>query len=182
LVRQVSEREVRLPPGQSLWRARVYESLAPHGRREMLALTLGQIDGSPTLVRVQMGSILGDVFGANHETRIMAADALRRIEAEGKGVVLYLPERGQIAQDLEYFAEGEKRRRDPFPTQEVVLREIGFGSQVLTDLGVRKMRILTNRPSRIAAVDGYGLEVVEQVLLATSDAARAENGALPTTH
>jgi 3,4-dihydroxy 2-butanone 4-phosphate synthase/GTP cyclohydrolase II len=182
LVRQVSEREVRLPPGQSLWRARVYESLAPHGRREMLALTLGQIDGSPTLVRVQMGSILGDVFGANHETRIMAADALRRIEAEGKGVVLYLPERGQIAQDLEYFAEGEKRRRDPFPTQEVVLREIGFGSQVLTDLGVRKMRMLTNRPSRIAAVDGFGLEVVEQVLLATSDEARAENGALPTTH
>ena len=46
---------------------------------------------------------------------------------------------------------------------ESVLREIGFGSQVLRDLGVRKMRLLTNQPRRIAAVDGYDLEVVEQV-------------------
>jgi 3,4-dihydroxy 2-butanone 4-phosphate synthase/GTP cyclohydrolase II len=182
LVRQVSEREVRLPPGQSLWRARVYESLAPNDQREMLALTLGEIDGSPTLVRVQMGSVLGDVFGAGHETRIMAGEAVRRIEREGRGVVLYLPQRTPIAQDLEYFVDGDQRRRDPQPANhEVVLREIGFGSQVLKDLGVRKMRVLTNRPSRIAAVDGFDLEVVEQVLVAGSEAASLES-ALRTTH
>jgi 3,4-dihydroxy 2-butanone 4-phosphate synthase/GTP cyclohydrolase II len=166
LVRPVSEREVRLPPGQSVWRARVYESLAPNHQREMLALSLGDIDGSPTLVRVQMGSVLGDVFGAAHPTRIMAAEAVRRIEQEGKGVVLYLPNRTAIAHDLEFFvAGGEPRRQAPPADHEVVLREIGFGSQVLKDLGVRKMRVLTNRPRRIAAVDGFDLEVVEQVLL-----------------
>ena len=170
LVRQVSEREVRLPPGQQLWRARVYESVAPNHQREMLALTLGEIDGSPTLVRVQMGSVLGDVFGAGHDTRIMAADAVRRIEHEGKGVVLYLPNRTPLSTDLEFFIEGGPRRREPITANhEVVLREIGFGSQVLKDLGVRKMRVLTNRPSRIAAVDGFELEVVEQVVLTGAD-------------
>jgi 3,4-dihydroxy 2-butanone 4-phosphate synthase / GTP cyclohydrolase II len=182
LVRQVSEREIRLPPGHSVWRARVYEWLAPNAHREILALSLGDIDGSPTLVRVQMGSVLGDVFGANHETRIQACDALRRIEEEGKGVVLYLPQRGPMASDLEYFADGEKRRREPLPANhEVVLREIGFGSQVLKDLGVRKMRVLTNRPTRIAALDGFDLEVVEQVLLTAPEETLTES-ALSTTH
>ncbi|HEY2736503.1 MAG TPA: 3,4-dihydroxy-2-butanone-4-phosphate synthase [Polyangiales bacterium] len=181
LVRQVTEREIRLPPSQMLWRARVYESLAPNSAREVLALSLGKIDGSPTLVRVQMGSVLGDVFSASHETRITANEAMRRIEEEGRGVVLFLPQRSALAQDLEYFADGDKRRREPLAAHEVVLREIGFGSQVLKDLGVRKMRVLTNRPSRIAAVDGFDLEVVEQVLLNTPDEL-AEGGELPVTH
>ncbi|HEX4352630.1 MAG TPA: 3,4-dihydroxy-2-butanone-4-phosphate synthase [Polyangiales bacterium] len=181
LVRQVTEREIHLPPSQRAWRARVYESLGPNASREVLALTLGKIDASPTLVRVQMGSVLGDVFSANHETRIPANEAMRRIEEEGRGVVLFLPPRYSLAQDLEYFADGEKRRREPLAPHEVVLREIGFGSQVLKDLGVRKMRVLTNRPSRIAAVDGFDLEVVEQVLLNTPDEL-AEGGELPVTH
>jgi 3,4-dihydroxy 2-butanone 4-phosphate synthase/GTP cyclohydrolase II len=164
-----------------LWRARVYESLAPNSAREVLALSLGKIDGSPTLVRVQMGSVLGDVFSASHETRITANEAMRRIEEEGRGVVLFLPQRSALAQDLEYFADGDKRRREPLAAHEVVLREIGFGSQVLKDLGVRKMRVLTNRPSRIAAVDGFDLEVVEQVLLDTPDELSGA-GELPITH
>ena len=182
LVRQLCDYEVRLPPGQLSWRARVYESLGPNAPRELLALTLGEIDGSPTLVRVQMGSVLGDVFGANHQTRIMAAEAVRRIEREGKGVMLFLPPRTPLAHDLEYFVEGERRRREAAGANaEVVLREIGFGSQVLKDVGVRKMRMLTNRPSRIAAVDGFDIEIVEQVVLFDPEALRIES-ALRTTH
>jgi 3,4-dihydroxy 2-butanone 4-phosphate synthase / GTP cyclohydrolase II len=182
LVRQISDQEVRLPPGQLVWRARVYESIAPNSPREMLALTLGEIDNSPTLVRVQMGSVLGDVFSANHQTRISAADAIARIEREGKGVMLFLPPRTPLAQDIEYFAEGERRRREVFgPNHEVVLREIGFGSQVLKDVGVRKMRMLTNRPSRIAAVDGFEIEVVEQVVLFDPEELKVQS-ALRTTH
>ena len=64
---------------------------------------------------------------------------------------------------------------------EIVLRDVGFGSQVLKDLGVRKMRLLTNRPSRIAGVDGFELEVVEQVLLRSNDEATVE-GLVHTTH
>jgi 3,4-dihydroxy 2-butanone 4-phosphate synthase/GTP cyclohydrolase II len=165
LVHQVSQRHVRLPPGNRLWTARVYQALAPHTDDQLLALTLGDVDASPTLVRVQMGSILGDVFGASHATRISAADAVRRIEEEGRGVVLYVPYRPDIAYDLDHFAENVTPPEPRDVHHEVVLRNIGFGSQVLKDLGVRKMRVLTNRHSRIAAVDGFELEVVEQVLL-----------------
>jgi 3,4-dihydroxy 2-butanone 4-phosphate synthase / GTP cyclohydrolase II len=182
LVRQVSEREVRLGPGQRLWRARVYQSITPHAQGQMLALSLGEIDASPTLVRVQMGSVLGDVFSAQSDTRITASDAVRRIDAEGKGVVLFIPQRADIATDLEHFAEGVERPKDVLGlNHEIVLRDIGFGSQVLKDLGVRKMRVLTNRPSRIAAVDGFDLEVVEQVLLRGVEE-DATPGALRTTH
>jgi 3,4-dihydroxy 2-butanone 4-phosphate synthase/GTP cyclohydrolase II len=181
LVRQVSERRVRLPPGGLLWNARVYQTLAPHRGDQMLALSLGEIDGSPMLVRVQMGSTLGDVFGAQHDTRISATESIRRIEAEGRGVVLFIPQRNEISQDLDYYAEGALR---PEPTNlhhEIVLRDIGFGSQVLKDLGVRKMRVLTNRPSRIAAVDGFDLEVVEQVILRAVEESSTEHLAR-TTH
>jgi 3,4-dihydroxy 2-butanone 4-phosphate synthase/GTP cyclohydrolase II len=134
-----------------------------HGGSEMLALTLGAIDGSPTLVRVQVGSVLGDVFGARSGTRMVVGQAVRRIEAEGRGVILYIPPRIDMQGDLRYhLGEITPQMR---PESEAVLREIGFGAQVLRDLGVRKMKLLTNQPRRIAAVDGYELEVVEQVLL-----------------
>jgi len=162
LVRQISERHVRLPPGDRRWNARVYQGLAPHAGDQLLALTLGTIDAAPTLVRVQMGSVLGDVFNATHQTRISASESIRRIEEEGKGVLLYVPATPDIAYDLDHFAENVE---PPEVDNEVVLRNIGFGSQVLKDLGVRKMRVLTNRHSRIAAVDGFDLEVVEQVEL-----------------
>jgi len=183
LVRQISERYVRLPPGNRRWCARVYQTLTPHSEDQLLALTLGEIDASPTLVRVQMGSILGDVFTASHATRINAAEAVRRIEEEGRGVLLYVPQRPDIAYDLDHFAENVERPEPRDLQHEIVLRNIGFGSQVLKDIGVRKMRVLTNRQSRIAAVDGFELEVVEQVLLRSvdeisSDALRAAR----TTH
>jgi 3,4-dihydroxy 2-butanone 4-phosphate synthase/GTP cyclohydrolase II len=180
LVRRVAETDVILPPGRRRWKARVYETPALQGHNEVLALTLGEIDPSPTLVRVQMGSLLGDVFGAAHPTRVMASEAVRRIEQEGRGAVLYLPPRGDLLHDLEHYLGGGARDAAAAPPSEVVLREIGLGSQVLMDLGLRKIRILTSRPSRIVAVDGFELEVVEQVLLrAPSDAPPAPER---TTH
>jgi 3,4-dihydroxy 2-butanone 4-phosphate synthase/GTP cyclohydrolase II len=183
LVRQVSDAEVSLGTSQLRWRARVFQALTSHSHDQMLALSLGEVDASPTLVRVQMGSVLGDVFSAQHDTRISASDAIRRIEAEGRGVVLFIPQRADLALDLSYYAIGVPRPRASelySLNHEVVLRDIGFGSQVLQELGVRKMRVLTNRPSRIAAVDGFGLEVVEQVLLRSLDDGTLE--AARTTH
>jgi 3,4-dihydroxy 2-butanone 4-phosphate synthase/GTP cyclohydrolase II len=165
LVRRVAETELVLPPGNLRWKARVYETPGLQGHHEVLALTLGQIDDSPTLVRVQMGSLLGDVFGAEHPTRVAAREGVRRIEQEGRGVVLYLPPRGDLLQDLEHYLGGGIRDSAATTPAEVVLREIGLGSQVLRDLGLRKLRILTSRPSRVVAVDGFELEIVEQVLL-----------------
>ena len=166
LVRRVAETELVLPPGNLRWKAHVYESPSIQGaHREVLALTLGQVDESPTLVRVQMGSLLGDVFGAEHPTRVAARDGVRRIEQEGRGVVLYLPPRGDLLQDLEHYLGGGIRDSAATTPAEVVLREIGLGSQVLRDLGLRKLRVLTSRPTRVVAVDGFELEIVEQVLL-----------------
>jgi 3,4-dihydroxy 2-butanone 4-phosphate synthase/GTP cyclohydrolase II len=174
LVRMVGEGRLTLPPGQHTWHAHVYETgfhptddaaprRGPHGANEMLALTLGAIDATPTLVRVQVGSVLGDVFGARAGTRVVVAEAVRRIEAEGRGVILYIPPRIDMHSDLRYhLGELTPQLR---PESEAVLREIGFGAQVLRDLGVRKMKLLTNQPRRIAAVEGYELEVVEQVVL-----------------
>jgi 3,4-dihydroxy 2-butanone 4-phosphate synthase/GTP cyclohydrolase II len=161
LIHKVSEGSILLPPSGMEWRAHVYETPGPVGRRDMLGLTLGEIDGSPTLVRVQVGSVLGDVFGAHSGSRVLAGEAVSRIEHEGRGVILYIPQRIDMQSDLRYHL-GEMAPRMAGDS-EAVLREIGFGSQVLRDLGVRKMRLLTNQPRRIAAVDGYDLEVVEQV-------------------
>jgi 3,4-dihydroxy 2-butanone 4-phosphate synthase/GTP cyclohydrolase II len=183
LVRQISDAEVQLGTSPQRWRARVFQAMTPHSHDQMLALSLGEVDASPTLVRVQMGSVLGDVFSAHHDTRISASDAIRRIEAEGRGVVLFIPQRADLALDLSYFGLGVPRPRakDLYGVNhEVVLRDIGIGSQVLKELGVRKMRVLTNRPSRIAAVDGFELEVVEQVLLRALDDGMLETAR--TTH
>ncbi len=179
LVRKVSEGEILLPPRNLPWKAHVYETLGGRGQHEILALSLGEVDASPTLVRVQMGSVLGDVFGARRGTRLLANEAVQRIEEEGKGVVLYIPPRGDLVSDLDYHM-GRLAER-PAPAHEVVLREIGFGSQVLMDIGIRKMRLITNTPSRIVAVDGYELEVVEQVLL-RAPSPETEPSSPRTTH
>jgi 3,4-dihydroxy 2-butanone 4-phosphate synthase/GTP cyclohydrolase II len=163
LVRKLSEGTLVLPPGLRSWRAHVYETASVRGGNQMLALTLGAIDAEPALVRVQVGSVLGDVFGARSGARAVMAEAVARIEREGRGVILYIPPRIDMHTDLRYhLGEISPSLR---PENEAVLREIGFGAQVLRDLGVRKMKLLTNQPRRIAAVDGYELEVVEQVLL-----------------
>jgi 3,4-dihydroxy 2-butanone 4-phosphate synthase/GTP cyclohydrolase II len=134
-----------------------------------LALTLGELDENPTTVRMHAGSVLGDVFGVRTRGRVVMNDVIRRIEAEGKGVIVFIPPFTiDIEADLA-LRTGRKLDRRP-PEQGEVLREYGLGAQVLRDLGLRKIRLLTNRPRRIAGLEGYGLEVVEQVLVSDSDA------------
>jgi 3,4-dihydroxy 2-butanone 4-phosphate synthase/GTP cyclohydrolase II len=163
LVRRVSSGTIVLPPKQLTWKAHVYETAGEAGHNEMLALTLGDIDDKPTLVRVQVGSVLGDVFGARFGTRGVAAESIWRIEQEGKGVILYIPPRNNMLNDLQYHLG----QLAPLPRadSEAALREIGLGAQVLRDIGVRKMRLLTNQPRHVVAVGAYELEVVEQVPL-----------------
>jgi 3,4-dihydroxy 2-butanone 4-phosphate synthase/GTP cyclohydrolase II len=88
-------------------------------------------------------------------------EAVARIEAEGKGVILVLPSLAPLDEELAFFL-GEPTERRPQQTGEV-LREYGLGAQVLADLGLGKIRIVTHRPRRIPSLEGYGLEVVEQL-------------------
>jgi 3,4-dihydroxy 2-butanone 4-phosphate synthase/GTP cyclohydrolase II len=157
LARCVGSGEVRLGTGK-LWKA--YAFGFEGEAREFLALVYGDVDKEPTLLRVHTGNLLGDVFNVTSPGRVLATDAVQRIEAEGRGVFLFLPGRTSVRTDLAIHL-GEDV--DVLIDRGSVLREFGLGAQVLVELGLGKIRLLTNHPRRIAGLEGYGLEVVEQI-------------------
>jgi len=124
-------------------------------------LSFGEITTEPTLVRVHRGSVLGDAFQVRMGERVHLADCAAAIEREGRGVILFLPGHPDPETDLAFYLS----EPIPRPPEEpgVVLREYGFGAQVLSDLGLERLRVLTNRPRRIPSLDAYGLKVVEQL-------------------
>jgi 3,4-dihydroxy 2-butanone 4-phosphate synthase / GTP cyclohydrolase II len=160
LVHSTLTGEVKLASGRT-WKA---HSFGAEGEsRDLLALVLGEIDRTPTLLRVHTGSMLGDVFGVHAGNRVLASEAISRIEQEGRGVLLFLPARSSVHDDLAFHLG-----REVVASMDTgaVLREFGLGAQVLVELGLGKLRLLTNRPRKIACLEGYGLEVVEQLLVA----------------
>ncbi|MBC7171921.1 MAG: 3,4-dihydroxy-2-butanone-4-phosphate synthase [Polyangiaceae bacterium] len=165
MVQRVRSAPVVLPSGKE-WTAHVY-AVGVGETRHFVALTLGEVGPEPTLVRVHTGSLIGDVFGVRMGRRVHLDDAIARIEAEGKGVVLVVPWQPDAAADLAFYL-GEPL---PIPLQDQgeVLREYGLGAQVLADLGLRQIRSMTNRPRRIPSLEGYHLEIVEQILVPESE-------------
>jgi 3,4-dihydroxy 2-butanone 4-phosphate synthase/GTP cyclohydrolase II len=163
LVKRAAEHTVHLDATDSDWRAIVYEVLVDG--RQFLALVKGELSSDePTLCRVHAGSTLADTFASTrfdggHHLR----EALSRIEAEGRGALVYLPSRGNTLRELESYVALEQSTSADAPDQP--LREFGLGAQVLTDLGLHKIRLLTNNPRKIAGIHGYGLDVVERVPL-----------------
>jgi 3,4-dihydroxy 2-butanone 4-phosphate synthase/GTP cyclohydrolase II len=165
LVRKVAESVVRPRVGgvRAEFRACVYTTEVED--TEYLALVLGDVrPEEPTLVRVQTARVLPDVFGAAPGDDAQGAGApLRLIEAEGKGVLLYVFPRGR-ASVLDEFRAVFPQAGEPAtaaPAGEPRLRNFGLGAQVLAHLGVQRIRLLTNHPRRIVGVAGYGLEIVE---------------------
>ncbi len=159
LVTRIRQTPVTMPTGQT-WMASVYEVQV--GRDEQfMALSYGDISSKPTLVRVHRGSVLGDAFQVRMRDRVHIVDVVAAVEREGNGVILFLPGHPDPDTDLAFYL-GEPVRRPP-EEPGVVLREYGFGAQVLADLGLEKLRVLTNRPRRIPSLDAYGLQVVEQL-------------------
>jgi len=160
LIEKRLDGELALPSGHT-WHAHLFGSV-PAGR-EFLALTFGELDESPTLVRMHSGSVLGDVLelGGGDGNKLPMRAAMRRIEAEGKGVVVFISGPLDLHADLSTRLGLPVKR--PRPETGDVLREYGLGAQVLRALGLRKVRLLTNRPRKIAGVEGYGLEVVDQL-------------------
>lgn len=141
---------------------------------EHLALTMGDISPEePTLVRVHSSCLTGDVFGSMRcDCGTQLEMAMAVIAHEGKGVLLYLLQEGRgiglfnklrayelQEQGLDTVAANEKLGFKPD------VRDYGIGCQILRDLGVRKMRLMTNNPSKYVALDGFGLEIVERVPL-----------------
>ncbi len=160
LVRRLADTEVR-PQGHGLsasYRAHLFSSDVDDA--EYLVLCLGDVgNGEPVLVRVQVASFLRDLFCVTDSSgNLPATDWLRRIESEGRGVMLYILPRGSRSLAAELGANTADK--DPTGTP---LRDIGLGSQILVQLGIRSIRLLTNNPRRLAGIEGYGIQVVECV-------------------
>ena len=158
------------------WQAHVYEASVESGR-QFLALVLGTPDPErPTLVRMHPGAMFADLFaparGQDGTPTVGGGtflfEAMRRMEREGCGVVVYVPPRKiDLTEDLHALASGGtvSRAHDLSGNGSPAQREHGMGAQVLVDLGVRKLRLMTNNPRRLVGLAGYGLEVVEMVTL-----------------
>ena len=133
-----------------------------------IAMVKGDIKpGETQLVRVHVANMLSDVLAINSEEFSWPLrDAMRRIEQEGSGVVVVL-RKPQSPRDLvhkvhELFIQGEPEQRASDGEESTVLRTYGVGAQILTDLGVQKMRVLS-APKKLQGISGFGLEVVEYV-------------------
>ena len=159
LVTRIRQTPVELFTGRT-WTASVYQ-VEVDNREQFMALTYGKITEEPTMVRVHRGSVLGDAFQVRMGERVHIADCVAAIEREGNGVILFLPGHPDPETDLAFYLSEPIARPPEEPG--VVLREYGFGAQVLSDLGLQKLRILTNRPRRMPSLDAYGLEVVDQL-------------------
>jgi len=160
-----------IPVGRTMWTAYAYEDLISHDIH--LAMVLGEIDPQrPTLVRVHSSCLTGDVFGSLRcDCGPQLQAAMDLIAAEGSGTVLYIGNHegrgiGLLGKLQAYNLQDEGL--DTVEANEALdqpadSRDYGTGHQILYDLGVRQIRLLTNNPRKLIGIEGYGLEVVEQL-------------------
>jgi 3,4-dihydroxy 2-butanone 4-phosphate synthase/GTP cyclohydrolase II len=167
--------DARIPTAFGEFRAIAYES---YDGREHVALVKGDPGGKPdVLVRVHSECFTGDVLGSFRcDCGTQLADAMRKIDEEGEGVIVYI--RGHegrgigLRHKLEAYALQDRGLDTVEANVELGFapdsRDYGVGAQILVDLGVSTMRLLTNNPTKRAGLEGYGLKIVDRVSLQTT--------------
>ncbi|MFT3865099.1 MAG: bifunctional 3,4-dihydroxy-2-butanone-4-phosphate synthase/GTP cyclohydrolase II [Solirubrobacterales bacterium] len=174
LVRRVATAE--LPTEWATFSCHVYEDLL--GGADSVALVLGDVGREPaTLVRVHSECLTGDIFGSRRcDCGAQLHDALAKIAAAGSGVVVYL--RGHegrgigLAHKIRAYSLQDGVGLDTLDANlvqglPVDDRDYGIGAQILTDLGVRRLRLMTNNPAKYSGLEGYDLDIVERVPMPT---------------
>jgi 3,4-dihydroxy 2-butanone 4-phosphate synthase/GTP cyclohydrolase II len=165
--------EATIPIGEEprMWKLYAYEDVLRHENH--LALVLGEIDSNkPVLLRAHSECLTGDIFGSLRcDCGAQLHAAMETIAADGTGVILYIRHqegRGIGLLDKLHAYNLQDTGLDTVEANEALghpadKRDYGIGSQIIYDLGVRKIRLLTNNPKKIYGLEGFGLEVVERV-------------------
>ena len=173
LVQRVAEAIIPTPFGP--FNAIAYES--EHDDQHHIAFVRGTPTGErPVLVRMHSECLTGDVFGSLRcDCGVQLEDAMRRIDEEGEGVIVYIRGHEGRAIGIVHKLQAYKLQDGGADTVEanielgfpVDARDYGTGAQILADLGLHKLRLLTNNPDKRAALEGYGLQVVERIAVQT---------------
>lgn len=164
------EQTVLMPTEYGDFDMHLYRSLVDGAHH--LALVMGKISATkPTLVRVHSECLTGDVFGSKRcDCGSQLHQAMKRIRDAGSGVLVYMRQEGRgigLAPKIHAYKLQEQgldtveaNERLGFPMD---LRDYGLGAQILSDLGVHRLRLLTNNPRKVVGLEGYDLEITEQV-------------------